>query len=1308
MVSAKFCKQVTNDHRVPLQPINQDVINSKEREEINNASTSYDKMEKILDIIKHKSGKEPYSHLVTILREHSPHLVEKIEPTSSSSRPDLKAPDEDTSNLYAADDKEPVREYPRRFDSEVEVTLKYVKGRCFDDVSHNVRGKKTTPIKNYHIVDDLTGVTTMLEFIGSKLIPFVSACMNDTKNGTLYFGVCPEKDPKYRTGEVVGVVIDKDIVRREIENLLQTSFLESQVKYTKAVRHPKFVPVVSENSSIVSWVIEVDIVSSNVILSNEVIKTKLQLLKLFGKYKTQCKEYGIFRLSEKGTPFLLSELQRLEYDREISKIIKEREDDEKKAVNRTPKFLNKLNLLLTGGTDQGIILDDLYIFLMLSPVDSYMDQDFLNKKMSFIKDLEPEVVFDFDPNGFNQGIYHTLDTTQEEIFNVYTLDTFDNRKEDFNSLLERLQKDNYTQWVFCNGHDNMEEIDRRMWNKKRKLPFQEAIRAFADNHGKERVLLIMCLFSKNYEIMISACEEAITRLPNQWILLAENDVANLWQDKMSEDKLEKQELEYNCVLDMTWDEISMTVSQIKERTKKSDVFLPCSNGSMTPVPLKKLKEWHDIDILTAGDFLFEENTIKELEQKVELEFYRGEQVCWLNFWFPNQVLQRDIHIKLKELVENLLEGKTQEDYRVQYFTLWHQPGAGGTTSAMHVLWDLRAKYRCCRVLNITEETSEHLEEIWQFKEDTKARSPKPLLVLVDYVDDDEYIKFKGKLEELGRKNRRHYEESFDVFCTIIECKRSTSPPKESNKIGLLHNLTQRENVHDKVEIELLLIVSFLNVYDLTFKPIKVSWLDCFFKNRNAPNIKETITFPRDVKWEAKLNPGIKLLMNISNYSKHNNKPRKSLRIINKLVAREILNDMRFRTGKKSSEIMLELCDPKIYNQTGQNSNNFRYLINCVAKKREVEENLKKGKFSPFVTELIDEEGADVAVDVLIQLFEVSQDPFIAQLISRVYMEMKNWNKAKLYAQKATFLKPENSYLWDTYGRVFSSQLAEYNTENNAKISKVEEDIIKTIKIASEGVEIFQKAQEASENEMTTLEENNIAGYFGELRTILLVLNALKLHSAFREHSKLHMYLVELNYCPADLAFLQDYSFFLKGLASRARQGIRRLDEEYLQVKIGSGLTFQNMLDWSKKFYYLEQPKESSRHFLEPMMFYVLETTLFFLGNGPPLQDIVPQDHLEIMKEYNYKEKWTIPELRERLRMMTGVLSDDGEKVKTVMTTKDGNKFTLDILPAYPIHKRMMWNKRVYFYLGFSFSGPKAFGVSLEELGIIRNEAVGER
>ncbi|KAK6962767.1 sterile alpha motif domain-containing protein 9, partial [Biomphalaria glabrata] len=1413
-------------------------------------------------------------------------------------------------------------EHPRKFDEEVTPTTKYKFGHIFTDIMTETRGSPLSPIKNFHLIE-CQDMDSALEKIGLELVPFASACMNERRNGTIYFGVSPINHSLHKAGKIVGVSLDKLQVQRVVNNYLQESFLETQKSIIrKVIREPKFIPVIKIEPILLTEliVLEIDIIPSQNFMNKEIIKTNLRLLTQFGNNTKMDK--AVFRFSESGKPELLTETKRDKFEREIPSLIEQRKEEEKKLKNDfKPNLREKLLGLLTGGSNS--LVDDIYPFLITSEIDSHMDQDYLLQNMSFIKYLQPEVVFDFDPQGYSNGIYKNLDSLQEESMRVLTIDDFDklkNSTESYEELVASISCKTVSHWVFCNGYESMEPMDRREWNKFRRRAFQQAFRNYVDQIGNERTLIIICLFSKSYETLLFACDEILTILPDNWILLAESeDIAKSWQERMlNEDKIEKSDIKDKCVIGMKWEQVNSTISLATNIDEGFNILLPCSNGVLEIVPKRKLNEWKDnnIDVLTAGELdVGDEKEIYNKRNEVEQQFYRGEEVQWLNFWFRDQVLERDVHDNLKDVVEKALKGNTDED-KVTYVELLHQPGAGGTTTAKNILWQFRKKYKCCHVRRITEHTCDQLEEIWQFKNTT----PNPLLVFIDSQEEEDCIKLKGKLEEQGRLHWRKSEESFDVFCTILECKRRASMPlPKENRIFLRHELSSiekdwfdrkndslsklyekdkkkvnprfllafnimRENfnpnyvqkvvkdfskaVKSDLEIELLKIVSFLNVYDPLFQPVKVIWLDNFMKSKQYMSLSRSNFFSREVKWEAKLTEGVKFFLNLSNDRSSKKKSIQSVRIMNKQVAGEILKCMKEKTKSKESDIMLSLCKPSMYRQEGKEAGKYRSLINSVAKKRELDENGKKQKFSGLVIYIQEHEGVEVALHVLETLFEINKDAFTAQLISRVYMFTKNWQKATFYANRAVQLKPENSFLWDTAGRVFKAKLSDNIEKNkqNGDQGFQDSDILEIVDLSVEGIEAFRKQQEVCEREITAMEVNNVAGYAGELRTIILLLSALKSHHVFNNGNILQKYLVDFDYNPTELQFLVKHAAFLKSLKGRAYEVLRRLDEEYLQMKCShnqeewevlqgdfsrqsliplkanldiyfdadeiagnklsesdeclyrldkarqlgadslyhllhlrthkkykiiedcyvsvlknvtskyccfddlraildtvtvllvdkkkpQGLMFEDVVEWSKKLYYSNQPKDIIHSYLEPFLYFVMYnfpteeridhvcplielknaidnwlemfkknhpnhgkenfsfrrivTTLFFLGNGKPLEDIVFQDTLGDLKDMTFKEKWNHPNIRQKLRLMQGVLSNDGEKVNISITTKEGNRFTLAISTSHKVAKSIMYNKKVYFYLGFSFKGPRAYGMSLEKLGEIDIGEIGK-
>ncbi|CAL1545561.1 unnamed protein product, partial [Lymnaea stagnalis] len=1412
-------------------------------------------------------------------------------------------------------------EHLRTFDTEVRPADKYFLNRCADIVSTNIRGKRTSPLKHFLLIEK-QDKEKALEFIGSEVVPFAAACLNERRNGTIYFGISPpDNSNNYKAGEIVGVDLEPEDVQAEINDFIRKSFLEAQKNIISCtVRDAKFVPVIGATSKNVH-VIEVDIVASSAALGDETIRTKLSLLPLHLK-KHKGKD-GVFKFSENGLPKIVSTEEMCNYEKDQPRIVEQRRQDEShtKCTNR-PNLRKRMLNLLTAGEET--MQDQVFPFLMTSPIDSHMDMSYLLENTPFIKQLQPEIVFDFDPTGASNGIYKSLDSEQEVEMRVVTTDNFDKtqqKPEDYTNLKESLANENRITWMFCNGYseDFVAPMSPTEWNRKRRGPFQEALNFFIDNFNnfdKDRIIFIICLFSKNYDAMIEACDEVLTKLPDNWLLLAETEeVAKLWQDQiLLRNRVEKKDLIDRCIIGMHWGEINTTIMRVTKVIEEHECILPCSTGTFAEIREKKLKDWCDLGVLSAADFHFHDGALEKSKKEVEEKFYRGQQVDWLNFYFHNQVLKRDIHDELMKNVKDALngQGKDEED-KITIVPLLHQPGAGGTTSAKQVLWDLRKEYRCCVINTITDQTCDQLDELRRFNDPT----PQPLLIFIDNEDEDRCIKLQGSLEDKGRKRWRDSDESFDVYCTIILCIRRPSLPKQlkHGHIALRQELTKREldwfkekndslttrfekngdtNINPKFlisfnilrenfnkeyvskvvkefsddvskenEVKLLKVVSLLNTYDPDFKYIQVSCLDKILED--LPTFRKSQAkgpLTRNIKWEATLSQAVKVLLNVSSTRNQHGKTRQSLRVFNKVIAREILTRMKERTNQRESEIMLELMESGVFEQESSDSKLLQVIINNVMKKREFKsDGIKKQKFSQFVLYVQHNEGADVAVNLLECLFEHNQDPFTAQLVARFYIDLKNWSQAEKYAKKATSMLTTNSFLWDTYGQVFKNQLYD-KIDSEKTLDKGEgfkvSELHEMIDFSEKCIECFRKEQKISELETTSNGENNFAGYFGELRAIVLLLSALKLCPAFGKDDILHRYLVETKFKPMELDFLTEReSVYLKSLEKNSKDAMRRLDEEYLQMKgnvnlvistpsfdfdkssllvlkvnldayfgepyndvprnlnekerndyryrrarnlgatsltsllqmkqnrecetlkqiyelmyknvsseinsfdnlraimdtvtvlmldqvIPKGLNYQQILEWSRKLYSLEKLKSTERPYLEPYLYFVLynfpteerqshklclpidlssalnswqevfkkkypkyggeelslkrrETTLFFLGNGEPLKDIVHQDSLDFMRDYTLHEKWQLPQVRAQLRLLSGTLNNFGEKV-TLRLVRDGNTFPLTILTSHRVTKKQMWLKRVYFYVGFSFSGPRAFGMSTDEPG----------
>jgi len=108
-----------------------------------------------------------------------------------------------------------------------------------------------------------------------------------------------------------------------------------------------------------------------------------------------------------------------------------------------------------------------------------------------------------------------------------------------------------------------------------------------------------------------------------------------------------------------------------------------------------------------------------------------------------------------------------------------------------------------------------------------------------------------------------------------------------------------------------------------------------------------------------------------------------------------------------------------------------------------------------------------------------------------------------------------------------------------------------------------------------------------------------------------------------------------------------------------------------------------------------ETTLFFLANGDGANRYLYEGQLPKRTRYRNTEFWNSEFVSDKLQRLSGVLLSQGNAVKVTME-QDGNKSAIEIPASLP-QKNVTWhNKMVLFYLGISWSGPKAYNISIEE------------
>lgn len=208
---------------------------------------------------------------------------------------------------------------------------------------------------------------------------------------------------------------------------------------------------------------------------------------------------------------------------------------------------------------------------------------------------------------------------------------------------------------------------------------------------------------------------------------------------------------------------------------------------MTILDILSENECENIEIETK-------DTFEEFKTNTEKDFYKGGQVTWWNFYLSERpcclpFIKRDKYEDLHNLITPT-EGYTSPCVIIHLF---HHPGCGGTTLAMHVLWNLRCKFRCAILKNTTVQNSEIAVQVTHLLTCGKEKqlSYSPVLLLVDNWEDVEDL----QRCILSAANEKKKPETLMVI--ILNCERLQIPAVNSrnsrlDNVFIINKLSTKE------------------------------------------------------------------------------------------------------------------------------------------------------------------------------------------------------------------------------------------------------------------------------------------------------------------------------------------------------------------------------------------------------------------------------------------------------------------------------------------------------------------------------------
>ncbi|XP_072031422.1 uncharacterized protein [Amphiura filiformis] len=329
-------------------------------------------------------------------------------------------------------------------------------------------------------------------------------------------------------------------------------------------------------------------------------------------------------------------------------------------------------------------------------------------------------VWDFDPESREGGALNVCEPVMQ---NRITVSTWNDEPED--SLSEAS-----TDWVFVRGlmsrDDSMVPTKKvREWSSKVKLPLDDHCRQLM-RYCETRPLTVVILWYDNFDY--------ITHL-HRLLMKIEENVAEtrfvLCMTKMpgSEDHKASihslcEQLDIEKVVEIPLDRLCYEMANNCDCPYQPNhglkYQLPVAEGSGDSTITERDSSWleQEMDVLYKG--LTNHHDVQHIEQ--DKEFFRGGLLEWTAAHLGTSDAKRSIYGEVVKQLKNYIDRGTST-----IVTIYHEPGAGGTTLSRRILWDLHDLTPCVSLTSTTlrvKEVSDRIEFLYE-------KTHLPILVVID-------------------------------------------------------------------------------------------------------------------------------------------------------------------------------------------------------------------------------------------------------------------------------------------------------------------------------------------------------------------------------------------------------------------------------------------------------------------------------------------------------------------------------------------------------------------------------------------------
>lgn len=538
-----------------------------------------------------------------------------------------------------------------------------------------------------------------------------------------------------------------------------------------------------------------------------------------------------------------------------------------------------------------------------------------------------------------------------------------------------------------------------------------------------------------------------------------------------------------------------------------------------------------LDVLYANQFegkCFD----PELVEQTEENFYRGAPPIWLNFHISEQAESGGTGIPLikRDGYDSLVQQIQQRSKRpgISTVKLFHQPGCGGTTLAMQVLWDLRKTFRCAVLPGSTSDTTNVAKEVVQLftagsrghqntvllllhneqilenlqdriMEETAAQKivpHMPVVVLLcclrkdavlqsDHVvlekalSDTEKQKFNEKKNEFSRK----YTDQYELFHGFNILQTNFSQDYVRQACTVFSNVPRTNR---KPKTQLAAFLALLNAYVPGSYLLESQCLD-FLKQKDSSY--------GDISLEDRMEPFSHLIITFS----QNTSSEKRVRLAHPMIAQtciELMAEADVKRSDTARNFMNYFCRDEVPPYL------LGFIKDMLTKREEKrEENPsnsteieeKKEKFSRLILDIKEMEDKVQSASLLkVASSKFDQKAFFPQALARFYyIEIKDYILAETWAKIAKERDPHNSFIADTLGQVY---------KNHLKSKVIPAKSREILQLAKKAIEAFKDEEQLAENEYEATKKKfgstnysyvqNTRGQFGYLEVCNILYDLL--------------------------------------------------------------------------------------------------------------------------------------------------------------------------------------------------------------------------